>query len=638
MNKEIKKEQPLSQAKSMRFSRTFFVTMILFLGCSIFIYFSIGRYLPENEARYQKLVYGNATRVTDATNSVQNRLKVQKQIFFSDKSNSYELLLTAKNAELFLSKCNGFMEIKELMHDVKCTLRNLRDGQVICSMNAEHADYSTKQVQLKGKVHIYSNIMTLSAELLTLRSTDDKLVNRSHGISSANFDRVEMVEKVEVLLNQGGKLLCDKAFINLTTLDNLTANDDKQTSEDVAFKTLSVQSDKKARNLEALNSNYGKSQNFELKSEVMNIEVVKDASNYQILEVRADKNVTLKYDKELTATGQNAVYRRKDVEIEFKKNGKDDLLNGNVTLFPAADSLCKVTSSNAEIYSTKIDVDTMSKECVFTAANGFFFNSNKIGEKIAFSADKLFWNTLTETLVLSGHSLISQEGIGIIKASEDIHINFKKIDGKTALSTIETHGALNLDYIDPDSNLNHTLKSYGSLKIDHQKMYFKFLSPKDSVGKVIPGKEIYFEDIKGDIIADRAFFKYELLGKTFSPVRIVLEGDVKIQNRLAVSDIDKTPVKQYILADRVDFLPRTKEMIFKSTGPNRVLLFDEANELQVSARALKINREIATKKESLEGLGDVRLSFAETEFQRLRDHFNQDKDKKGKADKVPNRF
>jgi hypothetical protein len=272
-----------------------------------------------------------------------------------------------------------------------------------------------------------------------------------------------------------------------------------------------------------------------------------------------------------------------------------------------------------EILATEISVDTLKKESTFSFPTGSF--ALETGSRVTFKADRMIWNNLSSRLTLSDHVDISQTDMGKIQATNDVVLVLTTVDGKKVLRGIQTVGDATLTYADPDGGLDHTLKSYGSLRIDHQKMETRLQSPVNAAGVVPSTQQAYFKDAKGDIYADKVFIKYDYIDKKIVPARIVLQGNVRITNNLEKSEKDKTKAVQYILTDRVDFIPHTKEMVFKAAKGKRVLLFDKANNLEVSAAGLKLTRDKAASKEILEGLGNVRFSFVESELEQFKRHF-----------------
>jgi len=151
------------------------------------------------------------------------------------------------------------------------------------------------------------------------------------------------------------------------------------------------------------------------------------------------------------------------------------------------------------------------------------------------------------------------------------------------------------------------------------------ISPQEPDGEVHDDKQICFQDSRGEIFADKVLLKYDYPDRKLVPAQLILAGNVKIFNRLPSAESDESIVRQYVLADRVDFYPRTKEMRLKASKNKRVLLYDKENNLEVSAPSLKIIRDRATKKESIQGFGDVRFSLVESEFEQLRRKFSLDR-------------
>ena len=199
------------------------------------------------------------------------------------------------------------------------------------------------------------------------------------------------------------------------------------------------------------------------------------------------------------------------------------------------------------------------------------------------------------------------------------------IDGKRLVNEVVTRGEAVFTHTDKQTSLGHTLKCYDKVKVDHQKMEVRMYSPKGGDGKVLEGKQVSFSDAKGEIYGDKVFVKYGYVDKQVVPLRVVVQGNVEIINNLASSEGDQQLVKQYILADSVEFFPQTKEMVFKGSKDKRVLLFDKANNLQISAPGFKLIRDKAARKEMIDGLGDVRFNFKDQELDLLQSRFGLDK-------------
>lgn len=466
---------------------------------------------------------------------------------------------------------------------------------------ADHADYQGQTIILTGHVVVEHELGMLAADKMILESR-----SKTKGIS---FDHLQMDNHVEISLNGGGELKCSKAVL------------DDETS---MGKFLSGEEQPHVIYRETYKDNKGREIPIVIQGTEMQIalgkECVKNSEKTVIRMITADGTVSMVYDDNFTVLSDRAVFKRRGTI-----SGKE-LLPGQITLSCLPGRLCEVISLEGdEIQSEEIVIDTLQRELTFTFPKGVFRNAGKDFNPLNFNAKKLVWNDQTSKLVLSGKVEISEQGIGTLDAEEDVRLALISIQGKKVLRGIETYGKALLIYIDPDTKFDHKLQSYGSLRIDHQKMETKLQSPVNEEGRVLAGNQVYFKDAKGEIYADKAFIKYDYFDNKIAPVRIVLQGNVKIANNLERSEKDKTPIEQYILADRVDFIPQTNEMIFKSHKGNRVLLFDQSNSLEVSAPGLKLIRDKATRKETVQGLGDVRFNFVDGELDQIRRHFSFDK-------------
>lgn len=119
----------------------------------------------------------------------------------------------------------------------------------------------------------------------------------------------------------------------------------------------------------------------------------------------------------------------------------------------------------------------------------------------------------------------------------------------------------------------------------------------------------------GVICSDSATFGYHN-----HEIDIVVSGNVRMRNQFADME-GGTPLDQYALADTVTLDPSTKKMILQAIQGKRVLFYDKANHMQISAPALTIIAGTKVGKESIKGTGDVHFTFAEQELDLLRKQF-----------------
>lgn len=100
------------------------------------------------------------------------------------------------------------------------------------------------------------------------------------------------------------------------------------------------------------------------------------------------------------------------------------------------------------------------------------------------------------------------------------------------------------------------------------------------------------------------------------PYQLKLKGNVRVCNHFAESSEVGTPLDQYALADSLQYEIASKQMVLTAKKGRRVLFYDKANHVKVSAP--KVLRDGEGK---VKGFGDVKCTFAEQELQELRKQF-----------------
>jgi len=151
----------------------------------------------------------------------------------------------------------------------------------------------------------------------------------------------------------------------------------------------------------------------------------------------------------------------------------------------------------------------------------------------------------------------------------------------------------------------------------------------DPYRSMIKGEQGHLQDQMGEVFADAFCLDYEEMEDGLAITKITLMENVRIMNRFIDSSPDEQETRQYALADVVELFPASKEMKLHAKQGHRVLFYDQGNGLQVSAPVVKVVRGSAQNKETIEGEGDVRFHFAESEFDELRQRFLFEENKKG---------
>jgi lipopolysaccharide export system protein LptA len=596
-----------SHKRSMRFTRSLLFALGLTAICWVILYVFLGHYSDVDKIAYEKMINGDGqAKFSETQVSKQNRTGLQKSIFIDLGGGRQELRMQSDHSELALEKTGRHVELVEHLHAMEGWIQESVYEVPISNEGFKNTSQVVKQqillrVQAKEAIYHYKDGV-FSAENFTFERY----------IFPGNSLDVDIQE---------GKLIAEGSAAVLKS--SLATYGGEITAEELHVKSLQegkeevwiASADYASYNGEQLILEGHASVVYDkttLSAHLIAL-TTKNTEKSNIQKIVADGNVKMKNYNGWNATADRAVFIR-GYEPEVSK--AKEFLPGTITLsMYVPEQLCHVTNLEGDdILASSIVINTIHENVAFIEPIGSLQN-------MKFSADRLVWNEATLKLILSGNVKIDNPAIGILRATNDVHFILSKIKDKKVLHGIETKDEAILTYFDPVTGIYHLLKSYGSFQVNHQKKEIKLLSPENSDGSIAKNKQIYFEDTKGIFYANRVFMKYQEIDKKIVPERIVLNGHVKIANFFKVSQKDKTTVNQYILADRVDFIPQTNQMIFKASKGRRVLFFDEENSLEVSAPGLRLLRDKAVRKDTIQGIGDVRFSFVESELEHIRHHF-----------------
>lgn len=476
------------------------------------------------------------------------------------------------------------------------------------SMESETAHYDGKKIILHGQVDVEYKLGIISAEHVEITpETTDK---------TTNFNYLTMTNDVQFIIRDGGKLNCAYAEIDYSNLEGRFYGNEQQ-------KYVSYADNCIGKN--------GSSIPLLVKSGHMNIKIVNreigNKKNRNCIEnILADSNVSVSYNNDIVVIADYAIYNPYPIiDAESKKAALISLRASDEK------GMCQVTNRQGDlIRASQIDLDTGKQLLSFTYPKGAVHathNQEKEG-RIDFSGDLLIWDEEHNVLTLSGHVIVNQKGMGTLVTDKELYLFQQVKNGEKQLRSIESNGITTLTYTDEEKELLHTLICYGTVVVDHDHLETTMESPRGVDKKVLAGQQIFFKDHMGEIYADKMTVIYKLVEHSPEPIRLILEGNVHLLNRCAIDPEQKGEFLQYAIADKVEYSPQAKEINLSSLGRGRVLFFDKLNNLQVSAPGLTIRRDQMTKKDSIQGSGDVRFSFIEQEFAQIKKYFNLEETKK----------
>lgn len=457
-------------------------------------------------------------------------------------------------------------------------------------LDAEVVDYNGQEIYLCGKVTVEHDLGTVCAGEVNLETSKDQKKNR--------LAMLHMKDNVSVTFQDGGTLTCAEAKINPNTLrGEFTSYSD---AEKVTF-----------------NDRFGKKEEnpipLEVKGRNMKVafdrkEDLEELNKVMLKKIIVTDDVTVEYNHDLFIKADQGIYDR---STEPEDQLSSFTLPGVITL-RSLNGPCHVTTAQKdEMVTDEIYIDTVKRELTLYCPKGAMQLDTK---RIHFQADELIWDEKNDVLTMIGNVEVNQEGYGKLKTDQQVHIKRILKDGKKMVASIESQGMTIMTYLHSDKNGEYTLTCPGNVFVDHQRSQTTMQGLADEQGNISDEGQIHFQDTVGEIYADLATIEYSV-EPSIAPQKIVLTGNVRIYNHANAEQA------QYALADYVEFIPVTKEMIFAANGKNRVLFFDKINQLQVSAPKLLLKREEGSKKESIKGYGDVRFNFVEKEFEQLRKRF-----------------
>ncbi|NGX61658.1 MAG: hypothetical protein K940chlam9_01147 [Chlamydiae bacterium] len=160
-------------------------------------------------------------------------------------------------------------------------------------------------------------------------------------------------------------------------------------------------------------------------------------------------------------------------------------------------------------------------------------------------------------------------------------------------------------------------KMEATLEEEGSSSYFTCERGKHDYKKqIFEGEEVSLEHPMGRISAHKALITFSQTKNSFYPTEIVLTGHVTLFRSLS----EPKEIRQYALADQLILHPKTEEVELIGTS-QRVLFYDELEDVQISAPTIYASRNQETGKERIEGRGDVRLLFGKEERERFQKHF-----------------
>lgn len=476
-------------------------------------------------------------------------------------------------------------------------------------IDSEFGHYDGESVTLRGSVALDHPIGTVKAHeaVLTRTSVD----------AEDQFSRLCMQGNIRLLMHTGGTFHCANAELDFHTLTGRFYGDDFQ--EYVTY-------------TDRLNKTSIDPSSVVLRSRHMAVEMSRLGSegdeplSHHVQQITADQNVTVDYNREFMAAGDHMIYQR----YQQGWDADDSVaMPGMIYLRPSDFyGVCQVTSRRGDlIKAQEIEIDIPLQVVTFDKPKGAVYVAAEEEEhqRIDFSSDSLAWDQRSNLLTLQNKVVLYQNALGKLTCTDKAQLCQKIVDGARELKWIEATGTTEMTYLDEVNDDTHILVCHGRVHIDAHDRVTTLDSPRAVGGKsdgIAPGKQVYFQDRRGMLYADHIRLDYDLIGNGVVPKKLTVSGNVKILNRSADGRGSDGRAIQYALADVVEYVPGEEQMVLYANEDRRVLFYDRINRVQVSAPAVNVRRDGTTGKEAVEGIGDVRFTFADEEMNAMHKNFD----------------
>ncbi len=483
---------------------------------------------------------------------------------------------------------------------VLCLVRQAGHNQEVMFIESKEATYEAHQIILTEEVKITHPLGKLSAEKIVMTAPESE--------KKGPLGVVDLYRAVNFQFQSGANLSCTRATLNYPLLEGTFWTDEKQ--ELVIYKeqeNLQLDSSKKALII--------KSRRIQV--QLQREENLLTCNKIILKQLTAHEAVQVEYQKDFFIIADEAIY----------EGAKESHLNrlgstGYIQLKAKPERNCKFCNLQGDLISApSLEIDLAKQEMTFDKPEGILKikAQRKEGEKIYFCAQKMIWDRNKDQLKLQKEVVINQQGLGQLKNSQEVLVSYCKIEGKKQLKTIESQGKTQLTYNQDEQS--HEITCYGKVLVDQTSLQLILTSPINSAGKVNLEQQICFENSQGELFADKAVISYEKLANELLLKKIKLQGNVRLHNRQTADKGKSAAFAQYALSDQLDYDSTSKTILLTAFKGKRVLFYDKAHDLQISAAALKMTRDPLTAKEIIKGIGDVRFSFVEHEFEHLHQRF-----------------
>jgi lipopolysaccharide export system protein LptA len=464
---------------------------------------------------------------------------------------------------------------------------------------ADSVSGNAAAVQLIGNVAVNHPFGLLKADeaVLTIAATAEG--QRSMPSS------VLLSHHVVISLQTGGILTCGKAKFDFERLKG-------RFNSDVATPWVCYQ-EKRCDKLQREIPMRLQSRSMEMRAAKLQL----PAGGFALAEMAAEGEVSLDYGDDFYLTADRGLYRQSP-EAGGSRPG------GEITLsMSTAEGRCAAKRRNGDTLTAKeIVVDTVQQRLHLAGPSGQIAALSPTGGNLStlrVVADRMIWEENRDLLTLTGNVTIEQPGVQTLEVVDKVRFYRSPGEGHRQLRAVESFGLTTLTQQDLPGRGPRTVTCTGKSLIDHQKGVITMSSAKGGNGTIAKGTQVHLSDADGEIYANQLTLHYRQVDGHPLVTKMLLSGNVSLVNRQSMGGGAKGAIVRYATADFVTYIPDRRELSLYAKKSGRILFCDKANSLQVSAPGLVVTRDPLTNKDSIKGIGDVRMSLMESELAQLRE-------------------
>jgi lipopolysaccharide export system protein LptA len=487
-----------------------------------------------------------------------------------------------------------------LFHEIngqEATLLEKDDAMVI---NSGEAQYDGKEIVLSGQVVVQHGLGQISARRLSLLPS-------SHSGKKNKFAFLKISEDVQIELRGGGKLYCQQAEVDYAKMQGIFSGSAE--APDVTYLNTGEGTDASKKTRPPL----------EVKSDQMIFHLLREAATSKTLvkQIEASHNVRVSYNQDYLLLADDAFYQRMP--------SANSAHAGLLTLSVRGDNpVCQMTNANGDrLNAQSIQVNTAERQLWLDQPQGVLYMRREKWptQAVEFSANELVWDDQKQTLHLRGRVNMTHNGTVHVQTDHEIAMAQALVNDKRTLRFIQSPQQTKIAYLDVEKGNHRHIYCPGPLVIDHERQVMTLQGLPNAAGQIEESQQVYVEDLLGEMYADHVSIHYSWRERQLVPEKVTLEGHVRLLNRFDGHPEEAGTILHYALADRVNYLPKQQEMTLDGTQGNRVLFFDKVNNVQMSAPSLKVRHDMTTRKDAIQGFGDVRFTFIEKELAQLKQRF-----------------